>query len=194
MDYQQQGYFVWVKQWLKRLPRQILNLPRRYPKTTTIALTVLIALALFLIPTAGVSPYLPETKTNTKEIVAPPVLEVPLSVRLDEYLKTKKSPVAGDAEYILTLKHWRLLLAISAIESQFCLRVVDYNCFGLGGDSAYRHYSSYRASFVDANDLIERWQKKGKWLTVESMSGSYVVPASDNWVRVVNKVLGELPR
>jgi hypothetical protein len=111
---------------------------------------------------------------------------------LAQYLKSKKSPLVPDAEYLLTQKHWRLLVAISAIESQYCKRLIAYNCFGVGGDSAYRHYASYRESVIDAEALIEKWQAKGKWLTIDSMNCSYVVPCNDNWVRVVKKVYGEL--
>jgi hypothetical protein len=115
-----------------------------------------------------------------------------LPTRLREFLESKQSPLAPDTEFLLELKHWKLLVAISAIESQYCKRQLGYNCWGIGGDSAYRYYSSFRAAAQDANDLIERWQTKGKWLTVEEMNGSYVVPASENWVRVVNKVIKEL--
>lgn len=105
------------------------------------------------------------------------------------FLESKQSPLAPDTEFVLELKHWKLLIAISAIESQYCKRQLGYNCWGIGGDSAYRHYSSYRAAAQDANDLIERWQKKGRWLTVEDMNCSYVVPCSPNWVKVVNQNL-----
>ena len=115
-----------------------------------------------------------------------------LNTLIREFLTSKESPLAPQTDFLLQQKHWKLLIAISAIESQYCKRKVGNNCFGIGGDSAYRHYSSIRASIVDANDLIEHWQSKGKWLTIESMNCSYVQPCNQNWVRVVNKVLQEL--
>ena len=118
-----------------------------------------------------------------------------LNTRLREFLESKQSPLVPDTEFILELKHWKLLIAVSAIESQYCKRQLGYNCWGIGGDEHYRYYSSFRTAAVDTNDLIEDWQKKGKWLTVEAMNCSYVVPCSENWVRVVNqnlKVLNEL--
>ena len=115
-----------------------------------------------------------------------------LNSQIRNYLESKDSPLVSDTEFLLNLEHWKLLIAISAIESQFCTQQRGYNCWGIGGDRNYRSYSSFRASAQDANDLIEYWQSKGKWLTVESMNGSYVVPVNSTWVRVVNKVMGEL--
>ena len=115
-----------------------------------------------------------------------------LNTLIQEFLTNKKSPLAPDTDFLLEHKHWKLLIAISAIESQYCKRQLGYNCWGIGGDSAYRHYTSYQEAIVDADKLIEKWQAKGKWLTVESMNGSYVVPKSQNWVQVVNKNIKEL--
>lgn len=109
------------------------------------------------------------------------------------FLITKKSPLASETDFLLQQKHWKLLIAISAIESQYCKIQIGLNCWGItkfhGG---YRKYSSLQEGIRDANNLIERWQQKGKWLTVESMNGSYVVPKNPNWVFVVNKVLREM--
>lgn len=115
-----------------------------------------------------------------------------LNILVRDYLNSKQSPLAPDTEFLLEQKHWKLLVAISAIESQYCKRQLGYNCWGIGGDSSYRHYSSYRAAITDANDLIERWQQRGRWLTVEDMNCHYVVPCNPNWVNVVHKVLKEM--
>ena len=127
-------------------------------------------------------------------IVEETVAEITVSIadRLGDFLQSKNSPLASDAEFIVTLKHWKLLIAVSAIESQFCKRQLSYNCWGIGGDSAFRHYSSFRSAVQDANDFIEIWQQKGRWLTVEDMNCSFVVPCSPNWVRVVNSTLEDL--
>ena len=116
----------------------------------------------------------------------------PLPQLVRGYLEGKGSPLAPEVEFLISQKHWQLLIAISAIESQYCVRQIDFNCWGLGGDTSYRHYSSFRAAIQDANDLIEKWQQKGRWLTPEDMNCSYVVPCNPNWVRIVNKVLAEL--
>ena len=109
-----------------------------------------------------------------------------------EYLQSKNSPLADESELLLKQKHWEFLIAISAIESEFCQRQLSWNCWGIGGDMYYRHYSSLRAAIIDADDFITHWQSKGRWLTVEDMNCSYVQPCNENWVRVVKKVLADL--
>ena len=113
-------------------------------------------------------------------------------VQLAEYLYNKKSPLVEDVGFIVKLEHWKLLVAISAIESQFCQKQMYNNCFGTGGDAHYRRYSSFQASFKDANDLISYWQAQGRWLTVEDMNCHYVHPCNPNWVKVVNSTLKDI--
>ena len=112
--------------------------------------------------------------------------------QVKEFLESKNSPLAPETDVLLQQKHWKLLIAISAIESQYCTRQLGNNCWGIGGDSAYRHYGSVREAIIDANALIEKWQARGRWLTVEDMNCHYVQPCNPNWVNVVNKVLAEL--
>lgn len=115
-----------------------------------------------------------------------------LNSQVKGFLESKESPLAPETEYLLEKKHWKLLIAVSAIESQYCKRQLGFNCWGIGGDSAYRHYGSVREAIDDADALITRWQERGRWLTVEDMNCHYVVPCNPNWVRVVNQVLAEL--
>ena len=114
---------------------------------------------------------------------------IQLNTLVREFLESKQSPLAPDTEFLMGLKHWKLLIAVSAIESQYCKRQLGYNCWGIGGDSAYRYYSSYQDAAQDANDLITRWQARGRWLTVEDMNCHYVVPCNPNWVKIVNQNL-----
>lgn len=160
-------------------------------------LAIILGIALSMIP--------PEPLTYTKVDVItfnPPELGRPLKPKLqistltDEvraYLKSKKSPLAPHTKILLEQKHWKLIIAISAIESSYCKHQIGNNCWGITDTSgAYKSYSSFDEAIVDANGLITRWQAKGKWLTVESMNGTYVVPANPNWVAVVNAVLSQL--
>jgi hypothetical protein len=158
-----------------------------FKQPRAVLLWSIIAIAIITIISFGF-PKTIEIK-QVEETIEQPV-DVATKIRL--FLESKQSPLASDAEYIAKLKHWKLLIAISAIESQYCKRQLGYNCWGIGGDSAYRYYSSFRAAAQDANDLIENWQSKGRWLTVEDMNGSYVVPYSENWERVVKQVLKQL--
>ena len=142
---------------------------------------VLLAFALMFVP-------------NTTYINNESALQAQDSLRSDvrAYLESKDSPLAPETAFLMEHKHWKLLIAISAIESQYCKRQLGWNCWGIGGDSAYRKYGSIREAIVDADALIERWQKKGRWLTVDDMNCHYVQPCNPNWVIVVNKVLKQI--
>jgi len=119
--------------------------------------------------------------------------KVELQNQVRGFLESKKSPLAQETDYLLQQKHWKLLIAISAIESQYCTKQLGLNCWGITKfEGGYRRYTSINEGIEDANDLIERWQAKGKWLTPEEMNCVYVVPCNPNWVRVVNKVLNQL--
>ena len=118
--------------------------------------------------------------------------ESQLNVLIRRFLADKESPLASETDFFLQQKHWKLLIAISAIESQYCRRKLGNNCWGIGGEKNYRYYDSIRDSIFDANNFIQSWQDKERWLTVEDMNCSYNVPCSDNWVSVVNMVIVEL--
>lgn len=117
---------------------------------------------------------------------------LPVSVEVQEFLESKDSPLAPHTEFLMEKKHWKLLIAISAIESQYCVRQLGNNCWGIGGGESYRKYATIEEAITDADELITHWQEKGRWLTVEDMDGHYVVPSNPNWVRVVNSVLTRL--
>lgn len=151
-------------------------------KIQLVVVALIIGLFLLLIPF--------NIKEETREISVPQPPQLDILVR--DYLKSKKSPLAEEVDFLLQQKHWKLLIAISHIESQFCKIKIAYNCWGVGGDSAYRRYSSYKEAIKDANDLIERWQLRGRWLTIDDMNCHYVVPCNPNWVNVVNLTLKDL--
>lgn len=156
-----------------------------------IAIAGLIAATWFLWPHAAAKTApITVPKAEAAETPQPPAL----SVQIKQYLEKKKSPLATEAEFLSQQKHWQLLIAISAIESQFCKRQLGYNCWGIsaGSGKGYRKYKSYHEAIADADTFIEKWQVKGKWLTIDSMNCSYVVPCSSNWVKVVKKTYDEL--
>lgn len=158
-------------------------------------LIVLVALAtFFLFPNQAKESEIeefaevPEVEAVQGEILQP----IELNARIESFLESKDSPLAPETDYLLEHKHWKLLIAISAIESQYCKRKLSFNCWGIGGDSAYRHYESIREAITDADALITRWQARGRWHTVEDMNCHYVQPCNPNWVRVVNATLAEI--
>lgn len=155
--------------------------------TSVRVLLIALAASVFLLTPSNV-------QEKTAEVESPSEVEVreQLNTEVRQYLESKNSPLADSVESLTQLTHWKLLIAISAIESQYCKRQLSFNCWGIGGDSAYRHYNSFPEAAADADALITRWQNKGRWLTVEDMNCHYVVPCNPNWVRVVNLVLSEL--
>lgn len=121
------------------------------------------------------------------------VKKAPLNVEVQAFLESKDSPLAPHIDTLLEQEHWKLIVAISAIESSYCKRQLGNNCWGITDSSgAYKSYASFDEAIIDANGLITRWQARGKWLTVEDMNCSYVVPCNANWVSVVNTVLSKL--
>lgn len=146
-------------------------------------IAIVAALSITLLLSSLLLPSLARQETIGVQESAPQ--ESQLNKEIRGFLESKNSPLAQETDLLLTQKHWKLLIAISAIESQYCKRQLSFNCWGIGGDAAYRHYSSFAEALVDANDLIERWQQRGRWLTIDDMNCSYVVPCNPNWVRVV---------
>lgn len=154
-------------------------------------------IGLFLIPSETL------TYNNTNVIAFTPVeLGIPLEIKakptetadaVRAYLEKKNSPLAPHTELLLKQEHWKLIVAISAIESSYCTRQLGNNCWGITGSSGgYKEYASVADGIEDANALITRWQARGRWLTVDDMNCHYVVPCNPNWVSVVNTVLNRM--
>lgn len=136
--------------------------------------------------------FIPTTKAPTEEERSAEAHQVKLE-KVVKYLQIKGSPLSrSEVSLLIEQKHGDMLIALMGIESQFCKRQIAYNCFGIGGDSAYRHYKNFSESIVDADQLITRWQERGRWLTVSDMNCHYVVPCNENWERVVNKILNDI--
>lgn len=118
--------------------------------------------------------------------------EDPLPGKIKQYLEEKKSPLAEYAEALAGQKHWRLIVAISHIESGWCKKSAAHNCWGIKGKSGYRRYAGFEEAITDANQVIEKQQGRGRWLTVDDMNGSYNQPGSANWAKVVKGTIREL--
>lgn len=137
-----------------------------------------------------------------QEMVSPPIIaEVPgiqLNTLVREFLEERNSPLASDADFLVTLEHWQLVIAISAIESQYCItNPTKHNCWGIMKGKALRRFNSYREGAQYTNDLIAYWRSRGKWTTVEEFNCHYVVPCNETWVAVVKNnlnILNELSK
>lgn len=132
-----------------------------------------------------------EPEILIQENVPEPEDKTSEAVRL--FLESKNSPLADHVDQLIGKKHWKLIIAVSAIESSYCKRKIAFNCWGImKGSGGLRRYESYSEAIDDVDALLERRQQQGRWLTVEAMNCSYVVPCNPNWVSVVNGVMKNL--
>ena len=160
-------------------------------------LATIVVLALSMIPSKPLTYERVDVVTLTQHEIEEP-LEVKLksnnlNSEVGAYLKSKRSPLASHLDTLLEQEHWKLIIAISAIESSYCKRQLGNNCWGITDTSgAYKSYASFDEAIIDANGLITRWQARGRWLTVDDMNCHFVVPCNPNWVYVVNTVLAQL--
>lgn len=112
--------------------------------------------------------------------------------KIKEYLLSKNSPLASDAEALKALsqaRNMKMILAISFVESNFGKRCYYYNCSGIGGyPPNLRKYENYAAWIKDFDELLER---RYKGLPVEKYLGLYVQPGSPSWLYGVKQVLND---
>lgn len=119
----------------------------------------------------------------------------PLPKLVEEYLKSKGSPLHIYSADIIKQPRWEISLAVSRVESnlgQFC---ANNNCSGIGnapGTSTWRKYPTKLEWFKDMSALMQKPLYSQKLTTCEKMRGVYVVPGSNNWVNGCKKTLSEL--
>lgn len=117
--------------------------------------------------------------------------------RLENYLTAKNSPLAKSARVFVESADeygidWKLLPAISGIESSFGLYQLpdSYNPFGWGG--GYLYFDSFDSAIREvAKDLAQRAVWKGAD-TPEELGPSYCPPNYANWIRAVNQFMAEI--
>lgn len=185
------------------------SFPTMNNKKYAIAGWIMLALAtVLIIATILMLLGWPRTAAQTNPIAQattlPPVAtstEPTLADQVAQYLIKKKSPLKDHAAYLVQQPHWKLIVAVSAIESTYCQHQLFYNCWGIKAakgqattDQGYAKYKDYDDAILATETLLAKWQNKGRWLTPEDMNCSYVVPCSPNWVYVVKKTLKELEK
>jgi hypothetical protein len=109
----------------------------------------------------------------------------PLTNKLRVYLEEYNSPLAAYAEEIPNYPQWQRALAISWVESNFCIHHANNNCSGIGvapGHPYWRKYPNHLAWFEDMTQLLEKPIYKERFVTFEKMRGIYVKPGSRAWV------------
>lgn len=121
----------------------------------------------------------------------PPIPPDPRIANLEEYLQSKKSPLAAKAEVLLEQYHFRLVIGISFAESNFCKHQIrPNNCWGIGGGYP-ESYPTLADGITRANNLIERYHDNGM-TTPKLMRNTWVGWQNHNWVLAVDQVTQEL--
>lgn len=117
--------------------------------------------------------------------------------KLSAFLEKKNSPLKEHADLLVQKADeneldWRLLAAISGIESNFgkVQLTNSYNAWGWGG--GYIYFDSWEDAIVTISDSLgERWAKKGGrdyW----QLSKSYCPPNWEKWSLAVGRFMGEI--
>ena len=123
----------------------------------------------------------------------------PRVVRLQEYLESKDSPMANDADTFVEVADkykldWRFLPAIAGMESSFGNRIPEgsYNPFGWGGSNLF-YFDSWEDAIETVGErLYVRVVSKYGTPTPESLGPSYCPPNYKNWIKGVNFFMEEI--
>jgi len=140
------------------------------------------------IPTIDLDPD-EEVKTNLE--AKPEPVENPNIAILENYLKSKNSPLADYADYILKHQNWKLVIAISNGESGLCKRQLANNCWGITRSRGLERYESFAQGITDADYVINKYVSRGAD-TPEEMLMRYVGWNNKNWVRAANQILAQI--
>lgn len=113
----------------------------------------------------------------------------PLTASLHNYLVSYNSPLADYTNQLLSKDNWKMILAISFVESNMGVHHYYYNSSGIGGQEYLRKYHNYGEWIDDMSNLLAT--RYNGW-TLEKMDGVYVQPYSYNWALGSKKILAEL--
>lgn len=122
---------------------------------------------------------------------APVIPPDPRIAKLQEYLESKKSPLALEADLLLKQYHYRLIIGIAFAESNFCkYQIRPNNCWGIGGGYPER-YPTLAQGIIRANELIQKYQDNGM-VNPQLMRNTWVGWPNQNWVIAVEQITQEL--
>lgn len=115
---------------------------------------------------------------------------------LGAYLREKNSPLADHVwEFILTSDSyqidWRLLPAISGLESNYGKRIIpgSFNAYGWGG--GYIRFKSWPESIrYLAAQMRERYYNRGLW--EPERIGLIYAPPNPSWGKLVRRLMEEI--
>lgn len=144
---------------------------------------------------------------GTPTISAPPepiVQEAPAPdpelLKLDAFLKTKRSPIPADV--LIKYPNKKMVLAIAAAESGYCKHQAgQYNCWGIKDFrpgprfGKYRHFSGWEEALAYASQLLFKYDKTDGNPTPGAMVRRWTGYASSpNWMRNTSASIRDFER
>ena len=75
----------------------------------------------------------------------------PLFTNLQAYLKDHNSPLQGYTSQLLEHDNWKMVLAISQVESNMCVHNLRYNCSGIGGPGHFYAFDNF-GGWIDLHE------------------------------------------
>lgn len=121
----------------------------------------------------------------------PIIIPDPRIALLQEYLQSKRSPLASEADVLLTQYHYRLIIGISFAESNFCkIQIRPNNCWGIGGTRP-ESYETLSDGIIRANNLIQKYHNNGM-TTPKLMRNTWVGWHNNRWILAVEQISREL--
>lgn len=111
-----------------------------------------------------------------------------LSDALKTYLEDRNSPLATYAPVIVTLRHWKKIIALSNAESTLCRRypIDTANCWGVGGADLWDMGDNLGQGVIAMNKFLTFYPRRSDvkyyQMSFERMNGLYKQPPAQHWV------------
>lgn len=111
-----------------------------------------------------------------------------LSLLLEQYLKNAGSPLANHASTLISVEHWKKIIALANAESSLCRKYPEElaNCWGVGGANLLKLGNNLDEAIITMNRFLARNPKKSQikyaQMDFNQMNGLYKKPAADHWV------------
>jgi len=122
-----------------------------------------------------------------------------INIKVEEYLRSKQSPMADYTDVLLSQPNWKKIVALSNAESSLCRRypVNTSNCWGIGGEKLWVLGDNLGEGIVAANNFLATYPVKGKKyqdMSIEEMNGLYKQPYGAHWSVNIYTVLMDLEK
>jgi hypothetical protein len=111
-----------------------------------------------------------------------------LTAQVRAYLKEQGSPLADYTDTLLTLRNWKMIVALANAESSMCqhYQAATANCWGVGGTNPWNMGANLGEGIVAMNHFLNtyplRSQVKYSQMSFEQMNGLYKQPPAVHWV------------